>query len=180
MRTYQDVLKFWFETHGSEDWFAGDPAFDEEVERVFNRTHVSVRAGEAFEWRRTAEGRFAEIIVLDQFSRQLFRDDPRAFVWDPMALALAQEMVAQGLDKGISPDRRMFAYMPYMHSESLRIHEEAMRLFETLGDEKTLDFERRHLELIKRFGRFPKRNQALGRTSTPEEVAYINQSEGMF
>lgn len=176
-----DILHFWFTECGEKDWFGGGKEFDARLAARFADTHAAVARGEAFGWRTTVEGRVAEIVVLDQFSRQIHRGSPKAFASDDMALTLAQELVAQGLDQSLDPSHRMFAYMPYMHSESLVIHAEAVRLFEALGRPDTLDYELAHKKLIERFGRYPKRNAVLGRTSSPEELAYIAEnSEGDF
>lgn len=168
----QAVLDFWFVDHGGDDWFSGSAAFDAKVSDRFYLTLKQAEHGELFEWRDTPQGRLAEIIVLDQFSRQLYRGSGDAFKNDAMALTLAQEAVAQGLDTLLNEKQQQFLYMPYMHSESLIIHEQALGLFRRLGEE-ILKFEEGHLALIKRFGRFPKRNAALDRTSTPDELAYI-------
>ena len=175
-----DVIRFWFVEHGPDDWFAAKPEFDAILADRFSATHAKVSAGEAWTWRATPEGRLAEILVLDQFSRQLFRGSPRAFAQDSMALALAQEAVAAGHDGAIARERRKFLYMPYMHSESLVIHEEAMRLFTALGEEETLKYEVAHRDCLVRFGRYPRRNAALGRESTSEEQEYIASGSGMF
>lgn len=177
MKSADDVYKFWFVDHADEDWFGGKPEFDEKLEKLFSDLHPAVAAGEGYTWRTTPRGRVSEIIVLDQFSRQLHRGSGKAFAQDPMALALAQEAVAGGHDQSLSQDERVFLYLPYMHSESALVHEEAVRLFTDLGSEGTLDFENRHFEVIKRFGRYPKRNIALGRTSTAEELAYIEETK---
>ncbi len=174
------VLTFWFEEHGPKDWFSGEAAFDKEVVAAFSDVQAAATKCEKWEWRATPKGRLAEIIVLDQFSRQIFRNDPRAFASDPLALALAQEAVRAGDDAKLTESERVFVYMPYMHSESLVVHDEAMRLFTALGNADNLEYEKKHRELIARFGRYPKRNAALGRASTPEEEAYIANSEGMF
>ena len=173
METPDAVHRFWFEEHGSDDWFAGKAAFDAEITAEFGETHAAVAKGEGWRWRTDARGRLAEIIVLDQFSRQLHRGSARAFAQDGMALVLAQELVAQGLDTELGNDERLFAYLPFMHSESPVVHEEALRLYTALGNVDALDFEIRHQEVVARFGRYPKRNAALGRPSTPEEVAYL-------
>lgn len=173
MRTAEDVLTFWFEQHGPDDWFAGKPEFDAELAAGFATTHPAVSRGEAWEWRASPEGRLAEVIVLDQFSRQLHRGSPLAFACDPMALALAQEAVAAGHDEALPAEQRAFLYMPYMHSESLIIHVEAQRLFESLGNAEQLDYEIKHIEVLKRFGRYPGRNAARGLQSTPEEATYL-------
>lgn len=179
MRTPDDILRFWFVEHGRDDWFGGKAEFDARLAEQSAELHPRVAAGEAWAWRATPEGRLAEIIVLDQFSRQLHRGSPEAFVHDGMALALAQEAVAGGHDLRLDPVRRMFLYLPYEHSESLVIHEDAVRLFTALGDEEALKFELAHVECLRRFGRYPKRNAALGRASTPEELDYI-ATEGAF
>ncbi|MGV3650014.1 MAG: DUF924 family protein [Devosia sp.] len=178
MITPDAVLTFWFSEHGQSDWFGGGPEFDALIAEKFGEAHAGIAKGEAWQWRQTAEGRLAEIIVLDQFSRQLFRNDPRAYAQDPMALALAQEMVAQRLDRALPEERRMFVYLPYMHSESLAIHDEALRLYTELGNPDTLDCERKHQAAIARFGRYPFRNAPLGRQSTPEEEAYMAENAG--
>lgn len=174
------VLTFWFDDHGEKDWFAGSGAFDAKVRITFARTLVAAERCELAHWRTTPEGRLAEIIVLDQFSRQLYRQSAKAFANDALALALAQELVASGGMKALDEDRRTFALMPYMHSESLVIHRTAVPLFERWTSENTQKFERAHLELIERFGRYPKRNEALGRTSTKAEIAYIEEREGLM
>ena len=176
MQTAADVLSFWFIEHGPSDWFAGAPDFDGELAARFAETHASIARGEGFPWRISPESRLAEILVLDQFSRQLFRGDARAFAQDGMALVLAEEVVAAGLDQHLPAEKRQFVYMPYMHAESLIVHDEAMRLFAAMPGENWLKYEIPHRLVIARFGRFPKRNVALGRRSTPEELIYLAES----
>ena len=173
MRTAEDVIRFWFVEHGNDDWFGGKPEFDAELEAAFGETHPNVALGEAWGWRSSAEGRLAEVIVLDQFSRQLHRGSPQAFAQDKMALVLAQEAIAAGADQALDAVRRAFFYLPFMHAESLVIQDEGMRLYEALGDVDQLEFMRGHRAVIARFGRFPFRNAALGRTSTAAEIAYM-------
>lgn len=180
MKTSEDVIRFWFVDHGRDDWFGGGPEFDAELTALFKDTHRAVAAGEAWGWRTTTEGRLAEILVLDQFSRQIYRGDGRAFASDAMALALAQEAVAGGHDLLVDPAWRMFFYLPYMHSESLVIHAESLRLHEAMGNPENLEFERAHADVLRRFGRYPRRNEALGRESTPEEIAYMQSDEGRW
>ncbi|HUS30692.1 MAG TPA: DUF924 family protein [Kofleriaceae bacterium] len=178
MKHADDVLDFWFGlTH--TDWFQGSKELDAQIRDKFSATHDAVARGETFGWRATPEGRLAEVIVLDQFSRNIFRGSSQAFAYDGMALVLSQEAVAQKVDTKLEGPRRTFLYMPYMHSESLVVHEEAMRLFTVLGDENALKFERIHIDTIRRFGRYPRRNEALGRTSTAEELEYM-KSGGQF
>ena len=176
----EEVLSFWFEQNGPEQWWTRDPRFDAEIRSRFGSLHGRAVLGELHGWRDTPEGRLAEIVVLDQFSRNLYRDDGRAFAADGMALALAQEAVRVGADQAVPPVRRPFVYMPYQHSESPQIHEEAMRLFERLEDPESLDFERRHKAIIDRFGRYPHRNEVLGRPSTDEEIAFLREPGSSF
>jgi len=176
----QDVLHFWFEEAEPEQLFEKDVAFDAEIRARFAGTHEAAARGELASWRDTPEGRLAEIIVLDQFSRNLFRDDPRAFACDGMALVLAQEAIRAGADRDMPPARRVFLYMPFMHSESRVIHVEAERLFRQPGLENNHAFELKHKAIIDRFGRFPHRNRVLGRASTPEELAFLEQPGSSF
>lgn len=178
MQAASDVLEFWFKQHSQNDWFGSSAEFDAVVKEKFFELHGRVAAGEASSWRATPEGRVAEIVVLDQFSRQFFRGEAKAFATDGMSLALAQELIASGKDKALTKDQRFFAYLPFMHSESLTIHETAMQLFTELSDEETLKFEIAHLDVLKEFGRYPKRNAALGRASTSQELDYINGRDG--
>ncbi len=173
MQDFQEIIKFWFEEINEENWFVSTDDFDRILREKYLDLFFKVGAGEAYKWRKDAQGRLAEILVLDQFSRQFFRGEAKAFATDNMALTLAQELVTLGADKELSEKQRMFAYMPYMHSESLIIHDEAMRLYGELGNEDTLKFEISHRDIIVKFSRFPKRNDALGRKSTKEEIAYI-------
>ena len=176
----QSVLSFWFEESGPSRWFQKDDDFDQEVAERFGKLTRRAAACELWQWRRDPRGRLAEVIVLDQFSRNIFRDTPQAFAQDPLALALAQEAVALGADRDMSPMERAFLYMPYMHSESPRIHEVALELYDELGLEEQYDFELRHKEIIDRFGRYPHRNAILGRESTPEEQAFLQQPGSGF
>ena len=174
------VLDFWFVECLPAQWWKVDPAFDAAVAQRFGDLHRGAVLGELFDWRVDAPGRLAEVIVLDQFSRNLFRGRARAFAADPMALALAQEAVAQGLDQALPPAQRAFLYMPYMHSESRLVHRQAERLFAALGLEDQLGFERRHKAIVDRFGRYPHRNAMLGRISTAEEEAFLREPGSSF
>jgi uncharacterized protein (DUF924 family) len=161
-------------------WWAKDVSFDSLIAERFGKTHQAAVLGELYGWRKQPEGRLAEIIVLDQFSRNLYRDRPAAFSADPMALALAQEAIAGAHDQSLPANRRLFFYMPYMHSESRLIHLEAVRLFTALGLQENLEFELRHKAIIDRFGRYPHRNALLGRESTPEELAFLQAPGSSF
>ncbi|HUH77367.1 MAG TPA: DUF924 family protein [Devosia sp.] len=178
MRNADEVIRFWFVEHGPEDWFGGKAEFDAELAEGFATTHPQVAAGEAWGWRATPLGRLAEIIVLDQFSRQLHRGSPVAFAQDTMALVLAQEALAAGADGQVEGMQRPFFYLPFMHSESLLIQDEGVRLYEAMGNAEQLDFMVKHRDVIARFGRFPFRNKALGRQSTPEETSYMAEQNG--
>lgn len=178
MHNFENVLHFWFEETGSKNWFKQSDSFDALCKERFLPTVEAARQGECWQWRQTPAGRCAEIIVLDQFSRNLFRGSARAFAQDAMALTLAQVAVTNGDDLLMTPDQRYFTYMPYMHSESLQIHDEALRLFSDLGHTEALRFEKAHREVIARFGRYPGRNAALGRENTDEEAAYLESNKG--
>lgn len=180
MQTDKDVLDFWFGELTPADWFSGDEALDSLIEQRFLALHNKAVLGELYTWRKSPQGRLAEIIVLDQFSRNLYRGKPQSFLSDPMALVLAQEAVALGEDMKLSEKQRSFLYMPYMHSESLVIHEEAVRLFKQSGLENNLDFEYRHKVIIERFGRYPHRNKILGRQSSEEELEFLTQPGSSF
>ena len=177
--TANDVLRFWFEDTSPQQWWRRDPAFDQAIRMRFGELHAAACRVELWTWRDTAAGRLAEIIVLDQFSRNLFRDDARAFASDPLALALAQEAIRVGADLDIAPEHRAFVYMPCMHSESRLVHAVAVDLFRERAP-GNLDYELRHKAIIDRFGRYPHRNATLGRTSTPEEIAFLSQPGSSF
>lgn len=175
-----DILTFWFEELEPAQWWKKDLAFDRMIAERFGALHAQAARCELYPWRRTAEGRLAEIIILDQFSRNMFRDTAQAFSADALALALAQEAVASGADSALTPVQRSFLYMPYMHSESALIHEQAVDLYTRNGIEENLRFEIRHKEIINRFGRYPHRNAILGRASTSDELAFLQQPGSSF
>lgn len=176
----QAVLQFWFNELTPAQWFKKDPEMDRAIVTRFAELHARVAQCECYAWRETPHGRLAEIIVLDQFSRNMYRDNAGGFGCDALALALAQEAVAAGADGELNPQERIFLYMPYMHSESKAIHALALRLFDQPGLENNLDFEVRHKAIIDRFGRYPHRNALLGRTSTDEERAFLKQPGSSF
>ncbi len=178
---YQQILDFCFNEAGSQKFFEKDADFDQILIERFSEVLERAAAAECYTWRTSAEGRLAEIIVLDQFSRNIYRDSPDAFAQDAMALALAQEAVATGiLDRFDSLEERKFILMPYMHSESKLIHQQAERLFKQYTDEETYRFEIKHKVIIDRFGRYPHRNEVLGRTSTAEEIEFLKQPGSSF
>jgi uncharacterized protein (DUF924 family) len=170
---WDQVLHFWFEEITQQQWWKVDPAFDQLIVERFSTLHEQANRCELFEWRREPQGRLAEVIVLDQFSRNMYRGDPRAFASDPLALALAQEAVAVGADTALTQEQRSFLYMPYMHSESRVIHTAADVLFNAHTSESRHDFELRHKAIIDRFDRYPHRNAILGRESTDAELEFL-------
>jgi uncharacterized protein (DUF924 family) len=169
---HQPVLQFWFHETAPSQWWKVDAEFDRLIAERFGEVHTRAAQGELYGWRTDPGGRLAEVIVLDQFSRNIYRGSQRAFSTDVLALALAQEAVAAKADLALPSEERAFFYMPYMHSESRVIHEVAERLFRE-NAQNTHDFELRHKAIIDRFGRYPHRNAVLGRESTPEELAFL-------
>jgi len=177
---YREILTFWFEEIDQSHWWSKDDTFDQLIIERFSEVHGRAIRCELFEWRKTTGGRLAEILVLDQFSRNMFRDSPLAFAYDPLALVLSQEALSVGADKELSPICRSFLYLPFMHSESLKIHEIALDLYQKNGIKSNLDFEIQHKEIIERFGRYPHRNRILGRVSTEEEIEFLKQPGSGF
>lgn len=178
--TPEDILHFWFEEAGPTAWWKKSDAFDALVKQRFLGVYEVVRAGELARWRERANGRLAEIIILDQFPRNMFRGFGRSFESDAIALVLAQEAVSLGIGESWSTEKLQFLYMPYMHSESARVHDDAVRVFSKPGLESNLDFEHKHKRIIDRFGRYPHRNALLGRKSTAEELAFLQEPGSSF
>lgn len=177
---YRQITDFWFEEIDPSCWWKKDEVFDALLIERFADVHARASCCELYKWRESAEGRLAEIIVLDQFSRNMFRESPRAFASDPMSLSLAQEAISVGADQRLSALQRSFLYMPFMHSESLEIHTVAVALFRNNGIQSNLEFELRHQEIIVRFGRYPHRNNILGRESTRAECEFLQQPDSGF
>ena len=180
MPLYNEVITFWFEEIEPAAWWKKDATFDALLVERFSSLHKKASQCELYEWWIVPAGRLAEIIVLDQFSRNMFRDSAPAFANDALALALSQEAVACGADEHLSAVQRSFLYMPYMHSESLEIHELAVELYGKNGLQGNLEFELKHKNIIERFGRYPHRNDVLGRSSTPEEIKFLTQPGSSF
>lgn len=177
---YQDVIDYWFTELGSKNWFKKSQALDADMRTRFGQLVMQARQGELSAWRGTAHGRLAEILLIDQFSRNIFRDKAEAFSADVVALVLAQEAIALGIDQALTPTEKAFLYMPFMHSESKAIHDQAMVLFNQPGLENNFEFEKKHKAIIDRFGRYPHRNAILGRQSTDEEVAFLSEPNSSF
>lgn len=174
------VLQFWFDPVHQAYWFARDDGFDEQIRHRFAAVWQQAAQGALSAWRVTLHGRLAEIIVLDQFSRNLFRQQAQAFAQDGMALVLAQEAVRQPGFADLAAAERQFMLLPLMHSESLVIHRQAEALFAQHTDPVIQDFEHRHRAIIEQFGRYPHRNAALGRISTEAERLFLQQPGSAF
>ena len=177
-----EVLRFWFGEPGEYGqrqtrWFTKDAGFDASIRARFLALHEDAAAGRLFQWRAAPADCLAFIVLLDQFSRNLYRDDARAFAADPIALETARDAIERGIDRSLLPVERQFVYLPFEHSEALEDQRRCCALMETLkpypetGD--VLEWALKHLAVIERFGRFPHRNAALGRASTPEEIEYL-------
>lgn len=177
---YKEILKFWFVEIEPSNWWSKDLQFDGMINTRFAKVHLAANRCELCHWRKTSQGRLAEIIVLDQFSRNMFRDTAASFASDPLALALAQEAISVGADDELNQSQRSFLYMPYMHSESLIIHDVAVELYTKNGSQYSLDFELKHRDIIQKFGRYPHRNSILGRTSTDAELEFLTQANSSF
>lgn len=171
------VLRFWFEETPDRLWYKQDDRLDAACAGRFGPLRDAVLASSAKGWRGTPETMLAAIILLDQFSRNIFRGDARAFEADPLALDLAQEAVAKGWDKRFEPRRRAFLLMPFMHAEEMEMQRRSLALF---AGTDNAPFAERHAEQIERFGRFPQRNAALGRETTPEEAAFLSRPGARF
>lgn len=190
MTTADEALDFWFGAAGSPErgstralWFTKSEATDAEIRARFGAAVEAALAGGLHDWQATPRGTLALILLLDQFTRNTYRDTPRAFAGDAQAQALARQLVASGADRGLTPHERWFAYLPFEHSESLADQHESLRLFGALEQEAplgALEWARKHYEVIARFGRYPHRNAILGRQSTAEEIEFLQQPGSRF
>jgi len=185
------VLDFWFGAPGSPErgkprnvWFKKSEAFDRELRHRFLARHESAAAGTLAAWDETPLSLLALIIVLDQFPRNMFREEARAFATDAAALAAAQRMVERTWDHDLKPLERSFSYLPFEHAEDLAQQQRSVALFERLAADSgladPLTWAQKHYDVIARFGRFPHRNQVLGRISTPEEIEFLKQAGSSF
>ena len=187
-----EVLDFWFGAPGSAEfgssrkmWFTKDAGFDAQVRERFGALVDAALNGHLTEWDGVPRGTLARILLLDQFTRNAFRDTPRSFAGDTLALGCAQAMVASGSDRLLAPVERGFVYLPFEHSEDLAMQDEALRLFARLTGEtpeqaSLLDWAQRHHAIVARFGRFPHRNAILGRASSAEEIEFLKQPGSGF
>ena len=177
--SFQNILTFWFKTIEPKQWWIKSDAFDQRIFEEFSEVHSQAIQCELAHWRSCIQGRLAEIIVLDQFSRNLYRNSAQAFANDSLAVALAQEALLQ--DTSVLQNHELaFLYMPFMHSESATIHQSSLELFQQLGLQQQLEFEIQHKAIIDRFGRYPHRNTILGRTSTAEEIEFLQTKGSRF
>lgn len=174
----ETILNFWFNELTPEQWWKKDPELDQMITSRFADLHHQATLGELATWRNTVEGCLAEIIILDQFSRNIFRNKPQSFAYDGMALVLSQETIRRGIHQQLQATQRAFLYLPFMHSESMAIHHQALKLFAEPGLENNLDFEKQHASIIERFGRYPHRNVILGRQSSEAEKLFLLEHPG--
>ena len=174
------ILQFWFEESGSAEWFAKRPAFDALVRDRFAAAHDRAMAGDYDNWEQDPRRCLALVILLDQFPRNMFRDTARAYQSDPKALGIARRAIAAGRHNGLSTDEKKFMFLPLEHSEALADQEQCLELMRGLGEERSAEAALKHLVIIQRFGRFPHRNAILGRQSTPEEVAFLEEPDSSF
>jgi len=180
---FEEVIQFWFKEIDPSKWFCKDPNFDALITQRFGDLHERAANGELSVWRRSSLGALAEVIVLDQFSRNMYRDSPKAFATDQLAIEASKQAIANGFEKelsDLSASHLSFLYMPFMHSESRELHETAFELFNKPGLEANYQFELKHKAIIDRFGRYPHRNEVLGRESTLEEKEFLKQEGSSF
>lgn len=175
---FQQVLDFWFNELSAKQWFIKDLELDKEIHKRFSSLHQEAANGELSQWRDTPKGALAEIIVLDQFSRNMFRETAKAFQFDSLALVLAQEALRREDHHELKGSEFDFLMMPFMHSESLSVHQSAQSYFALSDNEGLRVFEGKHLDIIKAFGRYPHRNHLLGRVSTDKELAFLVDNPG--
>jgi len=181
------VLEFWFgqAPHATRgEWFRKDPAFDATIRERFGATIAEALAGGLGAWCADAHGALARVIVLDQFTRNVYRDTLRAFAGDARALATAEYTIARGFERDLDAFERWFLYLPFEHSEDVTMQERSLDLFRRLaedtGDRSPLEWAEKHAAVIRRFGRYPHRNDLLGRASTPEEIAFLQEPGARF
>lgn len=169
----QDIIEFW-RTAGPKKWFEPDPAFDADIRERFLASHELAAAGKLANWEKTAQGALALLLLLDQFPRNMFRKTPRAFATDALARDIARRAIKSGFDLEVGDELRSFLYLPFMHSEELSDQELCLSLYRDYGNEDGIKYAEIHLDAIRRFGRFPHRNEILGRESSADEIAYLD------
>jgi uncharacterized protein (DUF924 family) len=172
-----EIVSFWHDA-GSDKWFAQDERFDHAIRSRFLPAYEAAADGALAGWDERAEGALALVLLLDQFPRNMFRGSARAFATDAQARAVADRALARGFDRATEPALRPFFYLPFMHSEALTDQDRSVRLYEALGEAEELRFAIAHRDVVRKFGRFPGRNRALGRDTTPAEQAFLEASAG--
>ena len=170
--TPADVINFWTEA-GPDKWYKKDAEFDRSIAERFGKVHRAAADGARDAWKKTPEGALALLLLLDQFSRNLFRGSAETYTQDPKAREIAREALAKGFDKKVGPPLQQFFYLPFMHSEELADHQRCVALAHALGNPETLKYARHHEDIVRRFGRFPHRNALLGRHTSPAEQAFL-------
>jgi uncharacterized protein (DUF924 family) len=168
-----DVIGFWTEA-GAKRWFSKDEAFDTQIRERFLAVHEAAAAGKLADWERTPEGSLALLLLLDQFPRNMFRGSRRSYATDQRALAIAEQAIARGDDRRVPKELRGFLYLPHQHAEDLAVQERGVALYREAGDAEGLKWAELHADIIRRFGRFPHRNPLLGRSTTPDEQAFLD------
>lgn len=176
----EEILNFWFDELEESDWFNATPELDRQIMRRFSATHLALAREVPPDWREGPAARLATIIVLDQLPRNMFRATPLAFATDGLARREAQQALAVGADRMVHARRRPFFYLPFEHSEDLADQELSVKLFSDLADARSLDYAVRHRDIVARFGRFPHRNDTIGRQSTPEEIEFLKLPGSSF
>ena len=180
MADKKDILNFWFKECNPEQWFKKNDAFDQIIDNIFSDVIEEAVEGYIVDWEDTETGCLALIIVLDQFTRNVFRDTPRAFVGDNKALVLSQKCCDKGYLKNPDIHKRKFMLMPMMHSENINVQDSALPLFKKYTSVKDYEYAKKHHEIISCFGRFPHRNDILGRKSTNNELDFLKQPGSSF
>ena len=178
IKTAQDVLDFWFSVATEADWFAKSDEFDRRIAQDFGDTYEAAHRRELDGWMETPQGALALVIALDQFPRNMFRGSGRSFESNDLALEHARAAVEAGYDRQVDPTQRQFFYLPFMHSEDLPDQTRSVELYEALGNESSLQYAIAHRDIVERFGRFPHRNAALDRPSTPDEAEFLKTHSG--
>ena len=183
MATAEDILNFWFKESTPKEWFTKSEEFDTQIKTRLGVDYDIAATGGYSDWQQSASGCIALCILLDQFPRNMFRDDPKSFATDPLAREIARHALAQKFDAedDLTDDHRCFLYLPFEHSEAIEDQRLSLKLFqERTEDERYIEYAKRHLVVIERFGRFPHRNKVMGRVSTAEEIEFLKQNATGF
>ena len=178
--SYQTVLNFWFKTHGPVQWFKKDDAFDQLIKDMFLKSYHAARVGQYHDWMNAPDSLLALILLLDQFPRNMFRDDKMMYQADPLACYLTYIAIEKGFDQKIDQDKRLFIYLPLMHSEQLEDQIKSVEMFKKMGNQNSIDYAIQHYDIVKKFAHFPHRNQTLSRLSTDEELEFLKQPGSSF